>query len=75
MERAEANLIPPIAQQLVPQVSMTVLPGSSKFLRFDSFRFTSFGGDIRKYPQFRTEFIKHIEPRCAADELAIVLKR
>ena len=33
-----------------------------------------FEGDIRKYPQFRSEFIKFIEPKCEDYMLAFVLK-
>ena len=37
-------------------------------------KFNIFKGDIRKYPEFKSEFIKYIHPKCKAEELPFVLK-
>ena len=46
----------------------------SKVIKIEPLKFSKFTGDIRKYPQFKAEFIKHIKPLCSSDQEVIVLK-
>ena len=43
-------------------------------VKVERMKFPQFEGDIRRYPQFKEEFIKHIGPICQKDQLAFVLK-
>jgi len=43
-------------------------------LKLERLKFRSFAGDIRKFPQFKEEFMKHIEPQCQASQVALVLR-
>ena len=50
--------------------------GNNSFFKFDKFKLETFEGDIRKYPQFKYDFINFIESewRGNANGLAFVLK-
>lgn len=43
-------------------------------VKIERMKFQVFDGDIRKYPEFKEEFIKHVEPQCDDTEQAFVLK-
>ena len=43
-------------------------------VKFDKRKFPEFDGNIRKYPQFREEFNKHIVPYCQENQRAFMLK-
>jgi hypothetical protein len=58
---------PPPSQHFVPQPAANVV-------RIEKMKFQSFDGDICKYPEFKTEFVKHITPQCNHTQLAFVLK-
>ena len=63
--------------QVKPSVKSAEVPNvvsQASVVRFERMKFPPFGGNIRKYPLFREEFIKHIEPQCGKDQLAFVLK-
>ena len=47
---------------------------NSNFIKLEPLKFSSFDGNIRKYPKFRFEFKNYIEPMCNAAQLPIVLK-
>ena len=47
---------------------------SESVIRVEKLKFQLFCGDIRKYPEFKAEFLQHVEPRCRKAELAFVLK-
>ena len=46
--------------------------GSS--FRLEKFRFQMFDGNMRKYPRFKSEFYKYVEPICKPDQVAFILK-
>ena len=46
--------------------------GSS--FRLEKLRFQIFDGNVRKYPQFKSEFNKYVEPICNPDQVAFILK-
>ena len=43
-------------------------------VKIEKMKFRMFDGDISKYPEFKTEFIKHLQPQCNTGQLAFVLK-
>ena len=43
-------------------------------VKIERMKFPQFDGDIRRYPQFREDFDKHIHPQCQTEQLAFVLK-
>jgi len=43
-------------------------------VKIERLKFPTFNGDIRRYPQFKSEFIKHVAPQCMNEQLAFVLK-
>ena len=43
-------------------------------IKMETLKFTVFKGDLRRYPEFKSEFVKYIQPRCQADQLTFVLK-
>jgi len=43
-------------------------------IRIERLRFSTFEGNIKKYPQFKEEFIKQVQPQCNRSQLAFVLK-
>ena len=43
-------------------------------IRLERLKFRSFNGNLRKYPKFKSEFLKHIRPLYKADEVSFVLK-
>ena len=46
----------------------------SSSVQLERMRFSSFDGDIRKYPKFKEEFQTHIRPLCNSSQLPFVLK-
>ena len=47
---------------------------ASSSIKLEKIRFRQFAGDIRQYPKFKAEFIKHIQPLCSPNEVAFVLR-
>lgn len=43
-------------------------------VKMDRIKFQTFEGDIKKYPEFKAEFMKHVEPQCNKSQQAFVLK-
>jgi len=51
-------------------------PASAKgIVKMDRMKFQTFEGDIKKYPEFKAEFIKHVQPQCDKSQLAFILKQ
>ena len=46
--------------------------GSS--FRLEKLRFQIFDGNVRKYPRFKSEFNKYVEPICNPDQVAFILR-
>ena len=47
---------------------------TSSSIKLEKIRFRQFTGDIRQYPKFKADFMKHIQPLCNANEVAFVIK-
>lgn len=47
---------------------------AQSIVKIEKIKFQTFEGNIRKFPEFKEEFIKHIQPQCNGSQLAIVLK-
>lgn len=43
-------------------------------IKLERLKFRTFDGDIRRYPKFKSEFIKFVEPLCSESQLTFVLK-
>ena len=43
-------------------------------LKLERLRFNTFDGDLRKYPKFKSEFTKYIQPSYKTEEAVFVLK-
>jgi len=51
-------------------------PTSTKgIVKMDKFKFQAFAGDIKKYPEFKTEFIEHVQSQYDESQHAFVLKQ
>ena len=50
------------------------VPKPLSAIKIERLKFPTFKGDIRRYPQFKVEFIKHVAPQCMDDQLGFVLK-
>ena len=51
-------------------------PVSGKgIIKVDSMKFQTFEGDIKKYPEFKAEFVQHVQPQCGKSQQAFVLKQ
>ena len=48
--------------------------GKVSALKIDKAKLPPFDGNVRTYPQFKSDFINHIEPHCNRTELALVLR-
>ena len=46
----------------------------SNTIQLERMKFSTFDGDIRKYPKFKEEFMTHIRPICNLSQLPFVLK-
>ena len=51
-----------------------VVAGKNSTIQLERLKVRKFDGDIRKYPRFRDEFIKHVMPICSKSQQAIVLR-
>ena len=49
-------------------------PGAASGIRLEKLKFDSFNGDLRKYPRFKEQFLKHVKPPFKPDEEAFVLR-
>ena len=76
----ERTLMKPLVNREVVQQPSSSREGVAQgqvhpsVIKIERMKFPSFSGDIRKYPQFREEFIKHIQPQCQWEQLTFVLK-
>ena len=52
----------------------TLIPTESSSIRPGKMKFEPFSGELRKYPRFKEEFIKHMKPSYKPHEKAFVLK-
>ena len=52
----------------------TPIPTESSSIRPEKMKFEPFSGELRKYPRFKEEFIKHMKPSYKPHEEAFVLK-
>ena len=50
------------------------VPKPRNAIKIQAMQFQTFKGDIRRYPQFKAEFVKHVAPQCTGDQLAFILK-
>ncbi len=55
---------------------LSSVPESSEggAIRLEKLKFEPFSGELRKYPRFKEEFLKHVKPRYKPHEEAFVLK-
>ena len=44
-------------------------------VKIDKIKFKVFDGDMKRYSEFRVEFIKHVQPQCTESQQAYVLKQ
>ena len=56
------------------QATREVSVSKNNVIRIERLRFPTFEGDIKKYPQFKEEFVKQIQPQCSSSQLAFILK-
>ena len=68
------NKIEVFTSQYKPNIGNVVDNSPSSSIRLKKLRFQKFDGDIRKYPKFKAEFQKYIQPLCKSDEIAFILK-
>jgi len=54
--------------------SETLVKLPSTAIKMEKLKFQSFNGDIRRFPVFKEEFMKYIQPQCDKSQLAFVLK-
>ena len=54
--------------------SVTASAPVKGIVKTDKMKFQTFDGDIKKYPEFKAEFIKHVQPQCDKAQQAFVLK-
>ena len=47
---------------------------NTSIVQLERIKIRCFGGDIRRYPKFREDFIKHIKPLCSISQLPLVLR-
>ena len=48
---------------------------NESIVKIDKMKFQVFDGDMKRYPEFRAEFIKHVQPQCTESQQAYVLKQ
>ena len=60
--------------QYKPDIGNVVDNSPSSSIRLEKLRFQTFDDDIRKYPKFKAEFQKYIQPLCKSDEIAFILR-
>ena len=68
------NKIEVFKSQYKPTIGNDVYNSPSSSIRLEKLRFQTFDGDIRKYPKFKPEFQKHIQPLCKSVEIAFILR-
>ena len=72
IEKAEKTVAAPIITAPDPNDDGNRQPNN--MLKFDRIKLSSYCGDIRKYPEFKETFTKHVQPSYPADQLAFVLR-
>ena len=73
--KSDTKLPPKTVADMKEQSTSNIETKSKEtIIRMERLRFPTFEGDIKKYPQFREEFMKQIEPQCSKSQLAFVLK-
>ena len=68
------NKIEVFRSQCRPHIGNVVDNSPSSSIRLKKLRFQTFDGDMRKYPKFKAEFQKYIQPLCKSDEIAFILR-
>ena len=48
---------------------------NESIVKIDKMKFQVFDGDMKRYPEFRAEFIKRVQPQCTEYKRAFVLKQ
>ena len=60
---------------MVSKTDKNSVHNSTAVVKIDKMKFQVFEGDMKKYPEFRAEFVKHVQPQCSESQLAFVLKQ
>ena len=68
------NKIEVFISQYKPNTGNVVDKSPLSIMRLEKLRFQTFDGDIRKYPKFKAEFQKYIQPLRKSDEIAFILR-
>ena len=68
------NKVEVFKSQCKPNVGNVVDNSPSSSIRLEKLRFQTFDSDIRKYPKFKAEFQKYIQPLCKSDEIAFIFR-
>ena len=69
-----SNKIEVFKSQYKPNIGNVIDNSPSSGIRLQKLRFQTFNGDIRKYPKFKAEFQKYIQPLCKSYEIAFILR-
>ena len=77
VEKAETPAVAAVVGAQVPQttapVQGNVIAPANSLLKLERIKLTPFDGNIRKYPDFKSTFTKHVEPQYSSDQRALVL--
>jgi hypothetical protein len=74
MNKSKKKLEPSITDTKMDSASSTGIKLKETAIRMERLRFPTFEGDIRKYPQFKEEFVDQIQPHSSTSQLAFILK-
>ena len=76
--RIEAACIKFIPSHVTPlsvtDESVTAAIPTTNSIKLERVKFRTFDGDVRKYPKFKEEFEKFVQPLCSPHQLTFVLK-
>ena len=50
------------------QVVVVQVEKNETIVKIDKMKFQVFDGDMKRYPEFRAEFIKHVQPQCTESQ-------
>ena len=74
MKEDKKKLEPSVTETKMSSASSTGKQFKETAIRMERLRFPTFEGDIRKYPQFKEEFVRQIQPQSSTSQLAFILK-
>ena len=74
IEAACIKFIPAPSTYQIPNDSVIAATPVTNSIKLERVKFRMFDGDVRKYPKFKTEFEKFVQPLCSPDQLTFVLK-